>query len=84
MNPINVFRGWFYSLIYAPKNAQRMSKERLDDCRICTNVQESKVLQFIKGNAIETNTLVCKCCGCPIKEKSLVKSETCCLNKWKR
>ncbi len=79
----NIIKGWFFSLIYAPKNIKRMSFERLQECNKCEVAIPSTVLKFIKGNAVEEKCKKCMFCGCPTYEKSLVKEEKCELNKWK-
>lgn len=59
-----------------------MSERRIEICNKCELSKKSKTLQFINGEARQTDCLYCTKCNCPINQKSLVESEFCKLNKW--
>jgi len=86
LNIGNIITGWWRSYVYAGKDIKKLSDERLKVCVSCPNALDSSVLKVIRGD-IE-HVLEKKCstpigCGCPIREKSLVRSETCPMKKWK-
>lgn len=88
LNLRNIFTGWFRSYVWAGKSIKELSKERLKVCEACDNAIESSTLKILRGTDVE-HVLEKKCsrpigCGCPVVEKSLVKSETCPLKKWKQ
>ena len=84
MNPFHILQGWFYSLIWTPKNVEKLSKERLMVCKTCPFAVEKSFLKFREDSAFEEKTKACKFCGCPVQEKSLVPKEKCELKLWKK
>lgn len=80
----HVLTGWFRSYIYAPKRIKSLSEERLEECSKCDFAVEKSYLQFREDDHVEYKTKACTFCGCPVKEKSLVESETCPMNLWKK
>lgn len=82
----NILTGWWHSLVWASLTTRLRSKERLKECEACENAVESQTLKVIRDMFEEVSEKKCSKpigCGCPIYEKSLVKDETCPLNKWK-
>lgn len=84
INPLHIITGWFRSYIYASKKAKTLSEERLEQCNKCDFAIDTPFLEFRKNEAIEYLTKACSFCGCPVKEKSLVESETCPMKIWKK
>lgn len=80
----NIITGWgkTLGLLEVSEEEKLISLKRLEACSTCPAAKPSKVLEFIKGEAEEIDTLACTKCGCPIHEKSIVKDETCPMDKW--
>ena len=84
IRPLRILTGWGKSLGILPKSKaeEKLSKLRLEICKICEMSEESKVLSLVKGHADYIKTLKCTKCKCPCQEKSLVIDEKCPIGKW--
>lgn len=84
MNLVHIVEGWSkgMGLIEVDAESKALSLARLNICARCTMAKESKFLKFLKGKAHHMDAIKCTKCGCPVNEKTLVKTETCPLGKW--
>lgn len=83
MKILHVINGWFYSLIWTPKKAKKLSEERLKVCNSCEYAVENSFLKILPNRVVNEKTKVCSICTCPTNEKSLVKNENCPKSFWK-
>lgn len=80
----NIIVGWFrrFGLMKTPVDIAVLSKERLWICDNCDYAKTQRILEVINGKAERVNSLQCIKCKCPCLEKTLVREESCPINKW--
>ena len=83
MNILHIINGWFYSIIWTPKKAKKLSEERLVICNSCEYAVESSFLKVLPNRVEKGIERKCSICTCPTYEKSLVKNENCPKSFWK-
>lgn len=81
---LHIIIGWAKSkgFIEVSSAEEKLSKLRLQKCVDCMDSEQSRVLKIINGKGSYENTIKCKICKCPCKEKTLVLDETCPKKKW--
>lgn len=84
VKPINILTGWFRSQVYASERIKKLSEERLESCIVCPYAVEKSFLKIREDGEHQEKTKACNFCGCPIQEKSLVESEICPVNLWRK
>ena len=87
VNLKNIYEGWSKSLglTAVTEGEHALGKARVAICVTCPHAREMWLKKFIDG-ALKNDTLGsgigCGICGCPVNEKSLVRSETCPEGNW--
>lgn len=80
----SILTGWArkLGLLSIPVDLKELSQMRLRICEQCSWAKSKKLLEILNGNTNLVNTLICTKCTCPCLEKSLVRKESCPINKW--
>lgn len=80
----HILKGWgkVLGIISISTAEDKLSDLRLSICEPCFHSVNRQVLELTNGDLDFVDTLVCKKCSCPCKQKSLVIDETCPIGKW--
>jgi len=79
-----ILKAWMlrYGILSKTKEVSRMSNQRLKECEKCPESKVSSILEIIGEEGVYTDRLFCGICKCPCVQKTLIKSESCPIEKW--